>query len=51
MNEFTHVRDRALSFLEGGGECGGLIASRDWSGTLGAAEAWPQSLKTATSLL
>ena len=34
------------------GACGRLIASRDWSATpLGPIEAWPQSLRTATSLL
>ena len=38
-------------FLEGGGECGALIKARDWSGTLGPVEQWPQSLKAATSLL
>lgn len=51
MNELTDVRGAGLSFLDGGGECGALIASRDWSATLGPADAWPQSLKTATSLL
>jgi PAS domain S-box-containing protein len=38
--------------LLGGGECGRLIASRAWSATsLGPLDAWPQSLRTATSLL
>ena len=41
-----------LAFLNGGGECGALIAARDWSTTsLGPIETWPQSLKTATSIL
>ncbi len=41
-----------LGFLNGGGACGALIATRDWSTTsLGPIEAWPQSLKTATSIL
>ncbi|HEX2554630.1 MAG TPA: PAS domain S-box protein [Microvirga sp.] len=38
--------------LDGGGECGRLIASRDWSATaLGPLDAWPPSLRTATSIL
>lgn len=39
------------AFLDGGGECGALIKSRDWSATLGPVEGWPQSLKAATGLL
>ena len=39
-------------FLDGGGEMAELIRSRDWSATpLGPIESWPQSLKTATSLV
>jgi PAS domain S-box-containing protein len=53
MNELSGVRagDSADLFLEGGGECGALIAARDWSESLGAPASWPQSLKTATALL
>ncbi|MDO9487284.1 MAG: PAS domain-containing protein, partial [Sphingomonadaceae bacterium] len=41
-----------LAFLNGGGECGALIAARDWSTTsLGPIDSWPQSLKTATAIL
>lgn len=40
------------AILAGGGECGRLIAERDWSETsLGPLETWPQSLLTATALL
>lgn len=39
------------TFLDGGGECGGLIKARDWSETLGPVEKWAQSLKAATGLL
>ena len=39
------------TFLDGGGECGALIKSRDWSSSLGPVERWPQSLKAATGLL
>jgi PAS domain S-box-containing protein len=39
------------AFLDGGGECGALITSRDWTSTLGPVELWPQSLKTATGLV
>ena len=38
--------------LQEGGECGALIALRDWADTpLGSLASWPQSLRTATSLL
>jgi PAS domain S-box-containing protein len=53
MNELKGfgVRD-AYKFLDGGGECGRLIAARDWSQTpLGQVEDWPQSLRTATAIL
>ena len=39
------------TFLDGGGECGALIAARDWSSTLGPLEDWPRSLKAATALV
>ncbi|GAA3996825.1 PAS domain S-box protein [Sphingomonas humi] len=39
------------AFLDGGGKCGALIRSRDWSATLGPVENWSQSLKAATGLL
>ncbi len=39
-------------FLQGGGELGELIRGFDWAQTvLGPADGWPQSLKTATSIL
>ena len=42
----------SLPFLEGGGEMGALIRAKDWSSTpLGAVNAWPQSLRTAVSIL
>jgi PAS domain S-box-containing protein len=41
-----------FAFLAGGGECGALIASYDWSRTpLGPIEQWRQSLKTAAGIL
>ncbi|MGZ3182022.1 MAG: ATP-binding protein [Telluria sp.] len=43
---------RSLSFLASPGELGALIAAHDWSTTaLGPLEAWPQSLRTAVSLM
>ena len=43
---------KALSFLAGGGELGEIIRSHDWAATsLGAPEAWPQSLKTAVRIM
>ncbi|QWT19371.1 response regulator [Bacillus sp. NP157] len=42
----------APSWLQGGGEVGALIRAFDWESTdLGPLERWPQSLRTATSLL
>ncbi len=39
-------------FVRGGGDCGALIAARDWSSTpLGPIGDWPQSLRTATAIL
>ncbi|MFZ6872677.1 ATP-binding protein [Undibacterium sp. Di27W] len=39
-------------FLSAPGQLGGLIAARDWSNTsLGPISGWPQSLKTAVSLM
>jgi PAS domain S-box-containing protein len=41
-----------LQFLQGGGELGALIRSKDWSATLlGPSEFWPQSLKTTLGIL
>ena len=41
-----------LDMLAGGGEMGERIRAFNWSGTpLGAAEGWPQSLKTSVSLI
>jgi signal transduction histidine kinase/PAS domain-containing protein len=44
--------DRDIAWLNGGGEVGALIRAFDWERTgLGPLAAWPQSLRTATSLL
>ncbi|WP_433926822.1 ATP-binding protein [Sorangium cellulosum] len=44
--------DPAGAALSGGGEMGALIRSIDWSrSALGPVEAWPQSLRTALSIL
>lgn len=46
------VSNAALNFLSGGGEMGRLIREFDWAGhPLGNPGAWPQSLKTAVSLI
>src|SRR5579862_7088491 len=43
---------RTFDFLSGGGEMGRLIREFDWSAhPLGKASEWPQSLKTAVSLI
>ena len=42
----------AYDFLAGGGEMGALVRAKDWSATpLGPASSWPQSLRTAVSIL
>ena len=41
----------ALAFLTGGGEVGALMRAHDWAATsLGPAEQWPQSLRSALSI-
>ena len=41
-----------FSFLSGGGEMGALIREKDWSKTpVGNPETWPQSLRTALSII
>jgi signal transduction histidine kinase/ActR/RegA family two-component response regulator len=41
-----------LEFLAGGGECGALMRTHDWSTSpLGAPESWPQSLRAVVGLL
>lgn len=43
---------RAEDCLAGGGEMGALMRSLDWSGTrVGPVDGWPQSLRTAVSIL
>src|SRR3954467_3030704 len=39
-------------FLEGGGEVGALMRSKDWTSTsLGSPERWPQSLRTVVQIV
>ena len=49
----THIAEyNTTGFLGGSGETAALIRAFDWSKTsLGPIERWPQSLKTATTLL
>ena len=43
---------KRLYFIEGGGEMGELIRSKDWSQTpLGPPDTWPPSLRTAVMIL
>ncbi|WP_375756942.1 ATP-binding protein [Corallococcus exercitus] len=45
-------RREAAAVLEGGGEMGALMRSIDWTRTpVGAPRTWPQSLRTAVSIL
>ena len=44
--------DHAPSFLAGGGEMGARMRAVDWASTpLGAVDSWPQSLRSAVSIL
>ena len=44
--------DNYIRFLSGGGEMGKLTREKDWSATsLGSPELWPQSLRTALSIM
>jgi PAS domain S-box-containing protein len=46
------ARTADLDFLAGGGEMGELARRHDWSSTpLGSPSQWPQSLRTATSIM
>jgi len=48
----TVFSDSKESFLEGGGETGALIRSKNWSETpLGPPENWPQSLKICVRII
>ena len=52
MPATTMIENRRHAFLAGGGELGRLIAAFDWASTsIGPIEVWPQSLKTAVSLI
>ncbi|WP_442872365.1 ATP-binding protein [Corallococcus sp. NCRR] len=51
MTSDVHRRE-AAAVLEGGGEMGALMRSIDWTRTpVGAPGTWPQSLRTAVSIL
>jgi PAS domain S-box-containing protein len=44
--------DTSLRFLDGGGEMGALMRSKNWDGTsLGNPAGWPQSLRTTLSII
>ena len=44
--------DQNLQFLAGGGELGARMRAFDWASTsLGPAEFWPRSLKTAVRIM
>ena len=46
------MTSRAYDWIAGGGEMGKLIRGTDWSSTqLGPIESWPQSLRSAVSIL
>ncbi|MEH1940834.1 MAG: ATP-binding protein [Nostoc sp.] len=51
-NESTSASNADVNFLLGGGEMGARMRERDWSKTsLGPAQQWPQSLKTAVRIM
>jgi len=46
------MRTKDIKFLNGGGEMGELIRSKDWSKTpIGPPGTWPQALRTTVSLM
>jgi hypothetical protein len=46
------TRNPIETVLAGGGEMGALMRATDWSATpVGPVESWPQSLRTAISIL
>ena len=52
MSKAARARVEAASFLAGGSEMGALMRAFDWSATpLGSPETWPQSLRSAVSIL
>jgi PAS domain S-box-containing protein len=51
LSERAFVAADHAAFLGSAGEMPGLIASHDWSATLGPIASWPTSLKTAVGLL
>jgi PAS domain S-box-containing protein len=52
MDNDSHLNSRNFDFLAGGGEMGERMRALDWRKTpLGAAEKWPQSLKTIVRVM
>src|SRR5262249_18950495 len=52
MGDRSDLAGGAAPWLAGGGEMGRRIRELDWAGTtLGPAESWPQSLRSAVSFL
>jgi PAS domain S-box-containing protein len=52
MDNDSHLNSRNFDFLAGGGEMGERMRALDWRKTpLGAAENWPQSLKTIVRVM
>lgn len=53
MSSGEHISsDKALFFLQGGGELGALMRTRDWTGSpLGPPSSWPQPLRSVVGLL
>ena len=46
------MKGDGINFLDGGGELGELMRTKDWSATpLGPLADWPQSLRSAVSIL
>src|SRR5689334_7554082 len=52
MNDSPVAHSASTAWLAGGGELGKLIRAMDWQATrLGPTEQWPQSLRSAVSIL
>ena len=52
QHEIEQAPDDGLAFAAGGGDMGALLRAFDWGATpLGPLDGWPQSLRTAVSIL
>lgn len=51
MHQHVAIASPVPGFLEGGGNCAALIATRDWAATLGPPAQWPAHLRSAVAIV